>query len=595
MKSEEGKKGKRGKKKILIVLAVLLVMIAAVPAIAMYVGKSFTAQETVVRTDWTTDVGEVFDQDEEHQIEYAQAELGDSIRVLQLVPMDIEEEGFTYYDTAVQDRLEGALENLKNSETMDWTAETPLAVLNPYGTGSNGLYLYFETDRETQVSYTIHVEDESISDYTATADNQDGNAYSRTHEFQIIGLVPGMTNEVTLTVTGSWGNVRQVVHFTVDMPETQSGYPTRLEYTDGTSEEEPADGLYAMMRINGYLGYSFFFDNEGVLRYEMVLEGYGPDRILFDGDTIITCVSNGKLARLNGLGQVEQVYDLGEYALHHDIGFGQDGEILALAELEGSENVEDLLISIDMESGEVTQLIDFKEAMSGYYEMTRPISATDDFFWQAGEWDWIHLNSLQYMEEDDSLIVSSRETSTIIKLKNIHGDTELDWLAGDSRFWADTPYADYCLEQEGDFVPQYGQHCVEYLYDGDEEGVYYLAIYNNNYWSLNSRDDFDLELADSVGTDLYGLGDETSQVYVYKIDENNGTFALDSSFDVPYSSIVSNGSVYGDSGHWVVNSGVSKVFGEYDAEGNLIREFSYECDMQNYRTFKYDFTGFWFE
>ena len=141
MKSEEGKKGKRVKKKILIVLAVLLVLIAAVPAIAMYVGKSFTAQETVVRTDWTTDVGEVFDQDEEHQIEYAQVELGDSIRVLQLVPTDIEEEGFTYYDTAVQGRLEGALENLKNSETMDWTAETPLAVLNPYGTGSNGLYL----------------------------------------------------------------------------------------------------------------------------------------------------------------------------------------------------------------------------------------------------------------------------------------------------------------------------------------------------------------------------------------------------------------------------------------------------------------------
>ena len=157
MKSEEGKKGKRGKKKILIVLAVLLVLIAAVPAIAMYVGKSFTAQETVVRTDWTTDVGEVFDQDAEHQNEYAQAELGDSIRVLQLVPTDIEEEGFTYYDTAVQDRLEGALENLKNSETMDWTAETPLAVLNPYGTGSNGLYLYFETDRETQEIGRAHV------------------------------------------------------------------------------------------------------------------------------------------------------------------------------------------------------------------------------------------------------------------------------------------------------------------------------------------------------------------------------------------------------------------------------------------------------
>lgn len=36
------------------------------------------------------------------------------------------------------------------------------------------------------------------------------------------------------------------------------------------------------------------------------------------------------------------------------------------------------------------------------------------------------------------------------------------------------------------------------------------------------------------------------------------------------------------------------VFGEYDAQGTLIREYAYECTMQNYRTIKYDFTGFWF-
>ena len=586
--------GKKRKKKLLIALVVILLLIAAVPAIVMYVAKSFTAQETVVRTDWTTDVGEVFEQNQELQIQYAEAELGDGIRVLQLVPMDIETDGFTYYDTAVQGRLDSALEDLK-ADGMDWSADAPLAVLNPYGTGSNGLYLYFRTDLETQVSYTIHVEDESIPDFTAAAAEADGKTYTRTHEFQIIGLVPGMTNEVTLTLTGSWGNVRQIVHFQVDMPETQSGYPTRLDYTDGTSEAEQAEGMYAMMRVNGYLGYGFFFDNDGILRYEMVLEGYGPDRILFDDGDIITCVSNGKLARINGLGQAEQVYDLGDYALHHDIGFGQDGEILALAELEGAENVEDQLLSIDVESGEVTHLLDFRDLLPEYFEMTRPINATDDMFWQAGEWDWIHLNSLQYMEENDSLIVSSRETSTIIKLENLHGDPEAVWLAGDTRFWEDTPYADLCLEQEGDFVPQYGQHCVEYLRDGEEDGVYYLVLYNNNYWSLSSRDDFELDVADSVETDLYGLGGEKSQLYIYKIDENAGTFALDFSFDVPYSSIVSNASVCSEDGNWIVNSGVSKVFGEYDADGTLIREFSYECDMQNYRTFKYDFSGLWFQ
>ena len=406
--------------------------------------------------------------------------------------------------------------------------------------------------------------------------------------------MPGEVNEVTLTIAGSWGNLRQTVHFTVEMPGTESGYNTRLETTDGSSEEELSDGLFTMMRVNGYLGYGFMYDNAGVMRYEMVLEGFGLDRILSADNDIITCVSSTKIARINGLGQVEQVYDLDGYELHHDIGFGQDGELLALAEHADGETVEDVVLSIDLESGAVTELLDFTQVMDGYFAMTRPVSATDPFFWQAGEWDWIHLNSLQYMAEDDSLIVSSRETSTIIKVKGIHTAPEVDWLAGDERFWADTPCADLCLTQEGDFVPQYGQHCVEFLQNGEEDGVYYLLLYNNNYWSLNSRDGLELEVADTVGTDLYGDGSETSQVYVYKIDENARTFALTQSFDVPYSSIVSNGTPYGEYGHWVVNSGVSMVFGEYDSAGNLIREYAYECTMQNYRTFKYDYQGFWF-
>lgn len=582
---------KNHKKLIIGIIAAVIVLVVAVPIIVMAVSKAFTAQESVVRTDWDFETGDTIGDNSTYSVSYAQAELGDGLRAVQLIPDDIEEEVFTYYDTAVQERLSGALDSLKTS--MTWTATTPLAVLNPFGTASNELYLYFQTDVATKVSYTIHVEDESIPDYTAYAADASGQEYTRTHEFQIIGLVPGETNQVTMTISGSWGNARQIVSFTVDMPETRSGYATKLETTDGTSETAQSGGLFAMMRVNGYLGYGFFYDNDGILRYEMVLEGFGLDRLLFDGNEIITCVSSSKLARINGLGQVTRVYDLGGYELHHDIGFGADGEVLALAEVTDGETVEDRVLSIDLESGEVSEILDFTQVMQGYFAMTRPVTPTDDFFWQAGEWDWIHLNSLQYMSEDDSLIVSSRETSTIIKVANIHSEPTLEWLAGDSRFWADTPYADLCLTPVGDFVPQYGQHCVELL-DRESDGVYTLVIYNNNYWSLNTRDDFELDVADSVGTDLYGDGSETSQVYTYRIDENAGTFELVNSFDVPYSSIVSDGVHCDNSDNWVVNSGVAMVFGEYDPDGVLIREYKYDCTMQNYRTFKYDMTGFWF-
>ena len=85
-----------------------------------------------------------------------------------------------------------------------------------------------------------------------------------------------------------------------------------------------------------------------------------------------------------------------------------------------------------------------------------------------------------------------------------------------------------------------------------------------------------------------------SNVYIYLVDENAKTFSLEESFEVPYSSIVSNASQCGESGNWVVNSGVAMVFGEYDADGVLIREYQYKCTMQNYRTFKYDMT-IWFQ
>ena len=264
----------------------------------------------------------------------------------------------------------------------------------------------------------------------------------------------------------------------------------------------------------------------------------------------------------------------------------------------GEQAVQSVVVDVADRAVEVVASEDGQAHVAGfeseqeYYDITRPVSPSDDFFWQAGEQDWIHLNSLQYMPESDSVILSSRETSTILKVADLHGEPALDWLAGDERIWEGTAYEDACLAQVGDFVPQYGQHCVEYYADGEEEGVYYLSLYNNNYLSINSRD-LELTVDDSVGRGLYGGEGDASQVYIYRIDENQRTFSLENSFDVPYSSIVSNGSLCGDDGNWTVNSGVAMVFGEYDSTGTLIREYAYECTMQNYRTFKYEM-DIWF-
>lgn len=582
------------KKRMLKITVITLIAVAAGLAVVFIASQAFLRQEDKIRDAWRVDVGDLLGRDEELQVDLWEAPLEASLSVLQITPAEVSEEGFTYYDEDVQARLEQTVERLK-ARTSGWSADAPLAILNPYGTGTNGLYLYFSTQRETSVSYTIHVEDPDIPDFTAEAADVSGSSRGKTHEFQLIGLVPGQVNHVTLNVLGSRGGVRQSVAFTIEAPGTVSGYPVQLETEDGGSTAPLSGGLYAMMRTNGYLGYGFFFDNSGVLRYELLLEGFGMDRILETDGDILCCVSTTKLARINGLGQVERVYPLDGYELHHDIVFGPEGTVAALVSHASSDRVEDVVVEVDLESGAVTELADFTDLMPGYFDViSRPTAVTDDFFWLAGTHDWIHLNTLQYLEEQDSIIVSSRETSTIIKVEGIHTSPTLAWFAGDSRFWAGTPYEGLCLTQVGDFTPQYGQHSVEYAGPGPEEGTYYLRMYNNNYWSLNSRDGYAPDLEEGVGTGLYGSDGDLSYVYTYLVDENERTFSLEDSFPVPYSSIVSNAAPVGTGGNWIVNSGMSNVFGEYDAEGGLIRQFAYTCTMQGYRTFKPALEGFWF-
>lgn len=602
MKSHSSSKSHSTKKKVIIlscVIAGLAVLALAAYFIARGVASSFIQSEISTREDWSISTGDVADREASQQVTVYTGPVEASIEITQIVPDEYEEEGFTYYDEEVQDRLAYTLLQLTQEE--NYTLESPLAILNPFGTGSNGLYLYFGTNNPTKVQYTVSVEDESIADYTAWANNAGEDGFSRVQEFLLIGLVPGQENTVTLTAYNRQGAQTQSASFTIDMPEPTSGYDVTLETVDGDSAQELSNGLYYAMGIGGQYGYTFFYDNDGVMRYEMVLEGYHSDRFLWDDDgSLITCVGSTKVARLNRFGQVTQVYDLGTYELHHDINWGPEGTILALAtDLEG-ETVEDQVLQIDLESGEVTHIVDFTQVFQSYFDITRPVQATDPFgLWSEGEWDWLHLNSLQYDESDNSIIVSSRETSTIIKCA-LGEEPQIVWMAGNPDFWEGTDFAQYSLEAQGDFSYQYGQHDVELMsseevealgFEAPEEGQLYLRVYDNNYYAMSSRDDFQVEVPEDVGTANMEDGVD-SHVYYYLVDEGAGTFTLVDSFDLPYSSLVSNAQWRGDS--YTVNNGVHQCFEEYDQQGGLIRQYKYTCTANGYRVMKDDFEGYWF-
>lgn len=571
------------------ILLGFIILVAAAFFIYKWVVKSQMDEETKKRDSWVVETGTYIKEDTGHQINIYYAPFDNEISVYQLIPEEIESKDFTYYDMNVQERLAGALENLKKENS--YSLQSPLAVWNPYGTGSNGLYIYFQEQEAAEIWYTISVENSEYSDYTAQASVSDGSD----KEFLLIGLVPGEKNHVTITLKDSHGNELENASFFLDVPDTISGYNTILESASGQSQEQLSDGLYYTLGTQGYYGYMFFFDNDGILRYEMLLDGYKADRVLMDGDEMICCVSSNQIGKINALGRVTALYTLDGYVMHHDFNWGDDGSLVVLATKNNASDhrVMDRVLQIDMETGAVEEIIDLKQLFPDYYGKTKKVEETSSFFWQAGTRDWMHINTIESLE-DSSILLSSRETSTIIKISDAYNNPCVEYLIGDASFWEDTGYEELCYEKDGDFTEQYGQHTVTYV-EADEldSGQYYLLMYNNNYYTNSTRkDDFVPDLNENVSQKLTDE-DSSSYIYVYLVDENSRTYSLTWSFEVPYSSIVSSVQQY--DGNYVVNSGVAQTWGEYDASGVLIKSFAYESSFQGYRVMKDTFSGYWFQ
>lgn len=141
---------------------------------------------------------------------------------------------------------------------------------------------------------------------------EDGS-YLLEHEYQVIGLVPDMENEITFT----------------------------LAETDGQTEEQE-EGLYVVLgNDSDGLDFMYYYDNSGVLRGEVPIISYRSHRLLFSEEGMYFSISEMEMARMDELGQVTAVYDLGQYELHHDYVFDDDGNILLLATDTEQDSVED--------------------------------------------------------------------------------------------------------------------------------------------------------------------------------------------------------------------------------------------------------------
>lgn len=449
-----------------------------------------------------------------------------------------------------------------------YTEDNPLVIYNPFLTNSQSLYVYFETEEPYAVSYSVHTPEADYEDYGAfIVPNRPDT--SKVHEFQVIGLIPGETNMVTLRLMDVNGvvtirrfyfyNENKLAATTIEL-ESEQG-TKQVENEDKTfstvpaSNETVAEGMFVVFpAANEVSPYLRFYDNDGVQRCEIPLEVYGTKRLLVFEDLMFFKVSDDKFVGINRLGEVVKIFTAENYTFGEDYCFDKNNDILMLASDKRQASVDDCVILLDRETMEVTELFDLGDLLPEYKVKCEK---------ENGVQDWMSLNCISLVE-GNRLLVSGDKTDTIIKIRRLYNDPKIAFMVGDSEEFAGTPYTTMFAQEDNEFEMHHGLNMIEYQpYDLIRETRHYICLLHNN-------EDFD-----------YAKRQEHYAVYYrYLVDDaeggegTQGGVRLMDSFVLP--EVGDNGSIqwYGD--HLLFASDVATDFYEYDSDFNLITKYTYK-------------------
>lgn len=495
------------------------------------------------------------------------------------------------YQQKVQNNLHQQVKKLEKKK--NYSFKNMLILANPYLTSTTSLYLHFKTKQPAKISYRVN-SGKKIPVFKRTLYNPNGT-YAKNHSYQLIGLISGQKNKITITATSKNGS-KTTKTFTYKAPQLTGKEANHLKVNTGSSKQKLSSGLYAFLGDqNLKQRATYFVDNDGYVRAETPIINYNSLRLVQHNDQLYFAVNSNQIVKINRLGRMLKSYSTANqgYLIHHDFAVDNSGNIISLATSlkakKQEKRVDDQVIKISNRTGKITRLIDFKELMPDLYKKAKSIETMST---NKGYHDVIHANTIQLLNHDQ-ILISSRETSTIMKISDFETKPKLDYFISDDSVWKGiSNYSNLVLKKENNFISQAGQHSVTYI-PTSQSGVYYLEMFNNNSAIMHSRLSF--KWKNYSGTGGYSVSKKYhSSYYKYLVNENTGSYQLVKKIKVPYSPFV--GSVQSKDGNVIIDSGMNSKVLEYDQNGKLIKSFSTKGKVKFlYRVYKYDFENFYFK
>ncbi len=414
---------------------------------------------------------------------------------------------FTSTIEIIPDRVEESLEidRQLQKELINggYTLDNPLVIQNPFNISPLTALVLFETDEERTVRVTVKGNTEE-TDIVTHADAH----MTDLHRVSVVGLYPDKDNKVEIELIDEDDNVtdtKEIIITTEPLPDSMDDMVEVEKYTEPSA--------FGLIVVSGFdTPYPIAFDTEGNIRWLLseryASYGYFPLSngrfIVMAEDVLIPTYEKPhaqEMYEMDLIGRVHQIYYVKNGA-HHEVIEKIPGGNLLIASNSIDDHVEDVVVEMDRETGETIKYFDIRDVLGeAYVDMI----------------DWAHINTVSYVEEDDSVVLSPRNIHSGVKIN--WSTDELMWILGDPQFWEGTPYEDMVLQPEGDIVWHYQPHTIYQLeedLDGNSDTIHVMMF--DNHWHGTRKIDFFDDLPYSYVT-IYDINEETKTVSQSKLYE----------------------------------------------------------------------------
>jgi len=438
---------------------------------------------------------------------------------------EIDYEDYLEEQTAIDDALYAEAQS-------GYSFEAPFVVVNPYQNSPLTAMVIFTTSEETGVEVVVCGKD-GKNNITTTFEAE------TMHILPIYGLYAGETTEVVLTLDDGTSSTLEITTEALDSSLTEAEVTVCEEAALDILAEDELTFAFIQSASEGASGVAAY-DNAGDIRWYMdekyvsafSMKRLSNGRMMASTAEVISgyYYSTG-LVEFDLCGKVYAIYLIpgGE---HHDFVELSNGNLLVCSCTEDFSSVEDRVVEIDRETGEVVyelNIADLIEPGDG-----GSVNATED--------DWCHNNSIDYDEETDTILLSCRHLDAVLAVNKT--EKELVWILGDPSGFTSvsedlffTP-----VDEDGDFEWQYAQHNATFLPDGD------ILLFDNG----THRTKVGAEDEGTTGDDVY------SRAVRYHIDTANMTIEQVWSYgedrgETWYSSYISGADYLDEDTYWITS------------------------------------------